>query len=209
MNLSIYDITEAVPTVLEIERDFCFKIICKEEYYMTVDSDKELCLWLNLLNHVRQGRNISLFDAPHFSRESKAMSDESLITSFTQIKGILNEREEEMMNSFKEFYSNYKNKAEEEHKILSDSLSKEIENCKIIADSLSSEEPVLAKIQRIQRLTKDKHTFQPFDNINEAQLRINIDPDMVSKITRPNIKVSLKSPAEWSVRRTGITRALK
>ena len=196
MNLLITDITDAVPTVLEIERDFCFKIVCEEEYYMTVENDKELCLWLNLLNHVRQGKNISLFDAPHFSRESKAMSDESLITSFTQIKSILNEREEEMLDTLKDFYSNYKSKAEEEHEILSGSLSKEIENCKLIADSLSSEASVLSKIQNIQRLTKERHTFQPFASINEAQLRISINHDIISKLTRPNIKVSLKSPAE-------------
>ena len=209
MILPIPDITEAVPSVLEIERDFCFKVVCDEEYYMTVESDKELCLWLNLINHIRQGRNISLFDAPHFSRESKALSDESLITSFTCIKEIIIQREEELLNTLKEAYDDYKGKAEEEHHILSESLTKEIENCKIVTESLSSEASVLSKIQQIQRLTRNKHGFQPFDNINEAKLKISLDQEVVSKITRPNIKIALKSPAEWCVRRTTITRALK
>lgn len=209
MVLYISEITEAVPVVLEIEKDFCFKVVCEEEYYMTVENDKELCLWLNLINYIRQGKNVSLFDAPHFSRESKAMSDESLITSFTQVKNILSQREDEMLKVLKETYDDYKIRAEEEHQVLSESLTKEIENCKIITESLSSEATVLSKIQQIQKLTKDRHNFKPFDNINEAKLKISLDQDLISKITRPNIKVSLKSPAEKYVRRTGITRALK
>lgn len=209
MSLLIPDITEAVPSVLEIERDFCFKVVCGEDFYMAVESDKELCLWLNLINHIRLGRNISLFDAPHFSRESKALSDESLITSFSLIKTILIQREDEMIESLNAAYDDYKDKAEEEHKNLSESLTKEIENCKIVTESLSSENSVLAKIQQIQRLTKDRQTFKPFDSMNEGKLQISMDQEVVQKLTRPNIKISLRSHAEWHVRRTNITRALK
>lgn len=209
MNLSITEITEAVPTVLEIEKDFCFKVVCGEEYYMTVDSDKELCLWVNLINHVRMGRNISLFDAPHFSRESKAMSDESLITSFSHTKTLINQREDYLLEFLQNAYETYKVKAEEEHKILTESLTTEMENCRIVAESLSSEAPVLSKIQQIQRLTGERQNFKPFDNINEAKLRISLDPEVVSKIVRPNIKVNLKIPTEMKIRRTAITRALK
>ncbi|OMJ84248.1 hypothetical protein SteCoe_14669 [Stentor coeruleus] len=209
MNLPISEITEAIPSVLEIEKDFCFKIVCNEEYYITVDSDKELCLWLNLINHIRMGRNISLFDAPHFSRESKAMSDESLITSFSHTKSLINQREELLLNTLLSIYETYKVKAEEEHKILNESLTSEIENCRIVAESLSSDAGVLHKIQQIQRLTRDRQNFRPFDNINEAKLGISLDPEIVPKLIRPNIKVALKSPAEITIRRTVITRALK
>jgi PH domain. len=209
MQLLVSSITEAVPSVLEVEKDFCFKIVCEDEFFMTVESDKDLCLWLNLINHVRLGRNISIFDSPNFSRESKALSDESLITSFSQIKGIINQREADILSQLEITYDDYKIRAEEEHKILAESLGKEIENCKIITESLSSDASVLSKIQQIQRLTKDRHNFKPFDNINEAKLKISLDQSTVSKITRPNIKIALKSPSEYFVRRTAITRALK
>ena len=209
MFLLISDITEAVPSVLEIEKDFCFKIVCEDNYYITVESDKELCLWLNLINHTRLGRNVSLFDAPHYSRLSKATSDESLISSFIKVKEIIDQREEELQNFLKLTYEKYKIQAEAEHEMLSQSLSTEIENCKIVAESLLSEASVLKKIQQIQQLTKARQNFIPLDNINESQLKISMDQEVMSKIIRPNIKVSLKSVAQLVVRRTAITRALK
>ena len=209
MYLTLNDISEAVASTLEFDRDFCFKVVSDAEYYMTVDSDKEMCIWLNLINHIRLGRNISVFDAPHYSREVKALSDESLITSFSSTKSIINERETEMMEELVKTYDKYRIKAEEEHKLLTETLSIEMENCKIIADSLKSEASVLSKIQQIQRLTKIRQNFRPFDNINESKLQISVDAEVVPRLIRPNIKVSLKSQAEMSIRRTKITRALK
>jgi hypothetical protein len=209
MYLSLNDISEAVASTLEFDRDFCFKVVSDAEYYMTVDSDKEMCIWLNFINHIRLGRNISAFDAPHYSREVKALSDESLITSFSSTKSIINERESEMMEELIKTYDKYRIKAEEEHKALTESLSIEIENCRIIAESLKSEASVLSKIQQIQRLTKIRQNFRPFDNINESKLQISVDSEVVSKLIRPNIRVALRSQAEMSIRRTKITRALK
>lgn len=209
MNLNIPEITEAVASVLEFERDFCFKVVSLKDYFMTVESDKELCIWLNLINHIRLGRSISVFDAPHYSREVKAQSDESLITSFSHTKALINEREEWLIKQLADTYQLYKTRAEEEHKILSESLALEMENCQIVGDSLRSDFSVLQKIQQIQKLTKMRQKFMPFDNINESKLQISIDPDVITKVLRPNIKVMLKSQGEIMVRRTKFTRALK
>lgn len=209
MSLNISEITEAVASVLEVERDFCFKVVSIKDYYMTVESDKELCIWLNLINHIRSGRCISIFDAPHYSREVKAQSDESLITSFSQTKSILNEREEWFIQTLGDYYELYKTRAEEEHRVLSESLAIEMENCQIVADSLRSDYTVLQKIQQIQKLTKMRQKFMPFDNINEAKLQISIEPEIVTKVLRPSIRVSLRGQGEISIRRTKFTRALK
>lgn len=209
MNLSIADITEAVASVLEFERDFCFKILSGSEYFMIVESDKEMCLWLNLINHVRLGRSFLTFNAPHYSREVKAQSDESLITSFSQTKAILNEREAELTNDLFQFYEKYKLKAEDEHKILNETLNMEIQNCETIASSLGNQESILDKIQQIQKLTKVSQKFQQFDSINESKLQLTLEPNTVEKLIRPFVKISLKSQAELSIRRSWITRALK
>jgi hypothetical protein len=209
MFLTLADVSEAVASTLEFDRDFCFKVVADAEYFMTVESDKDMCIWLNLINHIRLGRSISAFDAPHYSREVKALSDESLITSFTQTKSIINERESEMMEELVRTYEKNRIKAEEEHQILTETLSVEMENCRIIAESLKSDAPVLMKIQQIQRLTKMRQDFRPFDNINESKLQISVDSEVIPKLIRPNIRVSLKSQAEMNIRRTKITRALK
>lgn len=209
MNLLVADITEAVATVLEFEKDFCFKIVSGSDYYLVVESDKEMCLWLNVINHIRLGRSFLTFNAPHFSREIKAISDESLITSFSQTKAILNEREAELTNELFQIYEKYKIKAEEEHKILNEVLITEIQNCETVANSLTNQNSIIEKIQQIQSLTKINNSFKQFESINESKLQLTLEHSSIEKLVRPFVKVSLKSQAEQSVRRSWITRALK
>ena len=81
MEIPLQQIIDASPSSSENSHDNGFIIsTTTEKYHLRTLNDSEMCAWLNLISHLRSGNRISSFGSPNYYHESKALSDESLIT---------------------------------------------------------------------------------------------------------------------------------
>lgn len=209
MSLDIFSIEEAVPCEFEIPKDHCFRITIQEtRYYIATQSDQEMCTWLNMINHARRAQS-----APFFSiscmQEKKATSEVCLITTFSKLKELLQEREEEIIEELEKCQGNYIQKVEQELKDISKILEVENKNYDKYKEINSKEDSMINKIRKIQASRRNNLSFKEFDSLNCSQLNVSIQEDLLKNLINFSTKVSLVNPLEVSIRRTNITRALK
>ncbi|OMJ74085.1 hypothetical protein SteCoe_27068 [Stentor coeruleus] len=210
MEIPLNTIVDASPLGTEQNNDFIFIVsLSDDKYYLRVSNDGEMCAWLNLINHTRNGNRISSFSSPNYYHESKALSDESLITSFTRMKELMHRREEELLSSLDELYNIYVNKATQEYKEISDRYEQECQNYDKIQAVLKNSSSIVTKTRELQNASKTHMNFKELEAYNISKLIVSIPEDNIDKLIKSCIKVCLGNPAEVMIRRTHITRALK
>ena len=210
MEIPVSEITDACPTSSEAPNENSFTIsTAHEKYTMRTANDSDLCAWLNLIGQLRSGTRVSSFGSPNYYHESKVLSDESLITSFTRMKEQLYNREEELLKELDEIYKVYVDKATQEFKEISEIYDAETENSQIVVSILDSRDEGINKIRNIQNAAKSALNFKDLETYNISKLQVSIQEDNLDKLVKNNIKVCLGNPSEVMIRRTNITRALK
>mmetsp|Transcript_31374 Transcript_31374/g.31050 ORF Transcript_31374/g.31050 Transcript_31374/m.31050 type:complete len:144 (-) Transcript_31374:455-886(-) len=141
--------------------------------------------------------------------ERKALSEVSLISSFSKLKEILYAREQELIENLDEAYQSNIEEITIENCHLEKILQKETESYENVQAVLNSTDSIVDKIRKIQRISAQNLSFKKFDYIEGIDIKTSIQEENLKKLFSGNIKVSLENPQEVSVRRTNITRALK
>mmetsp|Transcript_17480 Transcript_17480/g.17408 ORF Transcript_17480/g.17408 Transcript_17480/m.17408 type:complete len:210 (+) Transcript_17480:145-774(+) len=209
MSIDLSTIDEAVPCEFEMAKDHCFRITVQDaRYFIAADSDKEMCSWLNMINHARHVHSPPLF-AINCMQEKKATSEVCLISTFSKIKELLQEREEEIVNELEESQSTYIHKVEQELVDITKRLEIENESYKNFQMIYQRDDSLINKIRKIQAGRRDSLRFGEFDSLNCSTLNVSIQEELLRNLINFSTKVSLVNPLEVSVRRTNITRALK
>lgn len=210
MEIPVTAIIDASPLGSEQNNDFIFTVtVAEEKFHLKTNNDGEMCAWLNLINHTRNGNRISSFSSPNYYHESKAMSDESLITSFTRMKELLFKREEELLGNLDELYKIYVDKATQEHREISEKYEQECQNYEKITSVLETSASVITKTREIQNATRAHFNFKELEAFNVSKLVVSIQEENLDKLIKSCITVCLGNPSEVMIRRTHITRALK
>ncbi|CAG9327770.1 unnamed protein product [Blepharisma stoltei] len=209
MSLELSTIDEAVPSEFEIAKEHCFRITAQgTRYYIATDTDQEMCSWLNIINHARHIQSVPLLSI-NCMQEKKATSEVCLIATFSKIKELLHEREEEMVNELEECQRNYIEKVEQELSELTQTLDVENENYRYFTEIYKKEDSLINKIRKIQAGRRNNLSFKEFDSLNCSTLSVSIKEEVLKNLINFSTRVSLVNPMEVSIRRTNITRALK
>jgi PHR domain/PH domain len=210
MMIPLNEITDASPNISDTSNEYSFTITTiSERFAMRTFYDSDMCAWLNLINHSRQGNKISCFGSANYYHESKVLSDESLITSFTKMKELLAKREEELLQNLQEIYKIYVDKATQEHQAIAELYRQETDQYNLITSVLDKNSNEIDKIREIQEVTSSYIIAKDLESFNVSKLQVAIQEDNLEKLIKTNIKVCLGNPAEVMIRRTSITRALK
>ena len=210
MQISLPQIVDASPSAADNLNENTFIVsTLTEKYHLRAINDSEMCAWLNLISHLRTGNRVSSFGSPNYYHESKVLSDESLITSFTKMKEILHTREIDLLQELDEIYKVYVEKATREYQEISDMYLQETQNHKMVSDILEMNDDSIRKIRNIQYKAKASLNFKELDTYNISKLQVSLQEDNLERLIKANIKVCLGNPSEVMIRRTNITRALK
>ncbi|CAG9332085.1 unnamed protein product [Blepharisma stoltei] len=208
--IKISSIVDAIPYESDSSKDFCFKISTStRQYIISATSDVDMIGWLNLINHARRSPQISHFSSFNCMHERKALSEVSLISSFSKLKEILYAREQELIENLDEAYQSNIEEISIENCHLEKILQKETESYGNVQAILNSTDSIVEKIRKVQRISAQSLSFKKFDYIEGIDIKTSIQEENLKKLFSGNIKVSLENPQEVSVRRTNITRALK
>jgi hypothetical protein len=210
MEIQLSMIVDTFPVPSSNANEFIFAIALQnKKYNLRTSIDSETFAWLNLINLTRQGNRVSSFSSPHYYHESKVLSDISLITSFTKMKEILMSREDEMLANLDEIYQIYIEKANKEYQDITDMYDQVSNNYESVVKILGNQNNVVEKVREVQNSTKNHLNVLDFENYNFSKLTVSIPEENIDKVIKSSINVSLGNPAERSIRRTHITRALK
>ncbi|CAG9312619.1 unnamed protein product [Blepharisma stoltei] len=203
-------ITDASPYLNETSKDFCFKISTPtRQYLISATSDVDMIGWLNLINHARKSPQVPNFSSFNCLYERKALSEVSLISSFSKFKEILNNREQELIDVLDEAYQSTIEEAKIESCHLDKILQKETESYQAFQGILSSNDSIVNKIRAIQKIPAQNLNFKKFDYIEGVDIKVSVHEENLKKVISSNIEVCWENPQEVKVRRTTITRALK
>ena len=209
MMIQLKDIIKATP-VFKKNMKFTFVIVTNEDQcILRAFSEDDMLAWLNLINHLRQGNKVTIFNSRNYHHESKVLCDKSLIISFTKMKELLYAREEELLNELDETYKDFMEKSSKEYREISKAYEQEAKNCLVVESIMKNNLDFISKIREIQNSSRSVLNFKEIEKYNGTKLVVSMRDDKVEKLINNNIKVSLDNPAEVMVRRTNITRALK
>jgi hypothetical protein len=210
MNLELKLIIDTYPSVSSNSQEFIFTIAFpSKKYNLRTSIESETLAWLNLINHTRQGNRVYSFSSPNYYHESKVLSDISLISSFTRMKEILYNREEEMLSNLDEIYQVYINKANKEYEEISNMYEKVSKNYEGISKVLNTPSDIIMKVREVQNYSKHHLNLKDFESFSVSKLMVSIPEENIEKVLKSSINVTLGNPSERMVRRTHITRALK
>ena len=210
MEIDLSSIIDTYPVSSSNPNEFIFALALQgKKYSLKTSTEAESLAWLNLINLARQGSRVYSFSSPNYYHESKVLSDISLITSFSKMKEILIDRENEMLASLDEIYQIYISKATKEFTEISDVHGQVSNNYQSVVKILEGQADVVAKVRQLQNSNKHHLSLQEFENFNSSKLTVCIPVENIDKVIKSSIRVSLGNPSERMIRRTHITRALK
>ena len=210
MQVDLMSIIDTYPVKSSGPNEFIFMIVQQsKKYSLRTSIEAESLAWLKLINLARQGNRVYSFSSPNYYHESKVLSDISLITSFSKMKEILIDRENEMLTSLDEIYQIYITKAIKEYNEISDIYEKVSNNYQSVVKILENQTDLVAKVRELQNGNKNHLSPQEFENFNSSKLTVCIPVENIDKVIKSSINVSLGNPSERMIRRTHITRALK
>lgn len=208
--IKLASIIDASPFESDMPKEYCFKIsTASRQYIISATSDVDMSNWLNLINLSRRSPVTSRFANINVIHERKALSEVSLISSFSKMKEIINIREQELLEALEDAYKTNITDAEEENARLSSILKLEMENYQNIQNVLKSQCSIITKIRSIQQVQRQSLNFKKFDFIEETEIKPSLQDENLKRLIVTNIHVSLENPQEVRIRRTNITRALK
>mmetsp|Transcript_31375 Transcript_31375/g.31053 ORF Transcript_31375/g.31053 Transcript_31375/m.31053 type:complete len:150 (-) Transcript_31375:485-934(-) len=145
--------------------------------------------WLNLINHARKSPQVPNFSSFNCLHERKALSEVSLISSFSKFKEILNNREQELIDILDEAYQSTIEEANIENHHLDKILQKETENYQAFQGIMSSNDSIVNKIRAIQRIPAQNLNFKKFDYIEGVDIRMSVYEENLKKVISNNIEV--------------------
>mmetsp|Transcript_3101 Transcript_3101/g.2812 ORF Transcript_3101/g.2812 Transcript_3101/m.2812 type:complete len:306 (+) Transcript_3101:289-1206(+) len=153
-------------------------------------------------------KNSTILSISNF-QERKALSDISLISVFSKIKEILNNREQDLSQEIDNLYENHIKIAEIEQLKINQILESETKSYEKFENIMKSNKPAVHKIRLIQAIKRNNLMFKDFDNEAETQFSFAIPDEGLKKLISSSTRVRLDNPLEDKIRRTTITRALK